>query len=163
MPSCSLWRHCNVAKDFCAWPIWVELTCYLGNDTVISTLSTDRQLTHWDRVKHICVSKLIIIGSDNGLSPEWQCWNIVYWTFGYKNIIENLIAIYTFLLKKMHLKMLSGKWRPFCLGLNVLNIPMTAWPKLGIHTKLENIGNNTTKYTGSYFTVVKVCSCSPFY
>ena len=26
-------------------------------------------LTHWSRVPHICVSKLIIIGSDNGLSP----------------------------------------------------------------------------------------------
>ena len=26
-------------------------------------------LTHWGRVKHICVSKLTIIGSDNGLSP----------------------------------------------------------------------------------------------
>ena len=26
----------------------------------------------------------------------------------------------TFSLKKMHLKMSSGKWRPFCLGLNVL-------------------------------------------
>ena len=26
-------------------------------------------LTHWGRVTHICVSKLTIIGSDNGLSP----------------------------------------------------------------------------------------------
>ena len=26
-------------------------------------------LTHWGRVTHICVSKLIIIGSNNGLSP----------------------------------------------------------------------------------------------
>ena len=26
-------------------------------------------LTHWGRVMHICVSKIIIIGSDNGLSP----------------------------------------------------------------------------------------------
>ena len=27
-------------------------------------------LTHWGRVTHICVGKLTIIGSDNGLSPE---------------------------------------------------------------------------------------------
>ena len=27
------------------------------------------ELTHWDRVTHICVSKLTIIASDNGLSP----------------------------------------------------------------------------------------------
>ena len=26
-------------------------------------------LTHWGHVTHICVSSLIIIGSDNGLSP----------------------------------------------------------------------------------------------
>ena len=27
-------------------------------------------LTHWGRLTHICVNKLTIIGSDNGLSPE---------------------------------------------------------------------------------------------
>ena len=26
--------------------------------------------THWGRVTHICVSKLTVIGSDNGLSPD---------------------------------------------------------------------------------------------
>ena len=36
-------------------------------------------LTHWGRVKHICVNKLAIIGSDSGLSPIHylsQCSNI---------------------------------------------------------------------------------------
>ena len=43
-------------------------------------------LTHWGRVTHICVSKLAIIGSDNGLSPsatihyQNQWWNNVNWT-----------------------------------------------------------------------------------
>ena len=27
-------------------------------------------LTHWGQVTHICVSKLTVIGSDNGLSPD---------------------------------------------------------------------------------------------
>ena len=36
------------------------------------------------------------------------------------NFSETEIEIYTFLFKKMHLKMSSAKWRPFCLGLNVL-------------------------------------------
>ena len=35
------------------------------------------------------------------------------------NVSEILIEIYTFSLKKMHLKM-CAKWQPFCLGLNVL-------------------------------------------
>ena len=32
----------------------------------------DPSLTHWGRVTHICVSKLTIIGSYNGLSPLWS-------------------------------------------------------------------------------------------
>ena len=35
-------------------------------------------LTHWGRVTHICVSKLTIIGSDNGLSPGWR--QAIIWT-----------------------------------------------------------------------------------
>ena len=40
-------------------------------------------LTHWGWVRPMGVSKLTIIGSDNGLSPD-QCWDIVNWTFGNK-------------------------------------------------------------------------------
>ena len=84
-------------------------------------------LTHWGRVTHICVGKLIIIGSDNGLSPGRR--QAIIWTnagilligpLG-TNFIEILIGIQTFSFKKMHLKMSSAKWRPFCLGLNVLS------------------------------------------
>ena len=35
-----------------------------------------------------------------------------------RNFSENLIEIYKFWLKKIHFKMLSGKCRPFCPGLN---------------------------------------------
>ena len=38
------------------------------------------------------------------------------------NFSETLIAIHTFPFKKIHLKMSSGKWRPSCLGLNVLKL-----------------------------------------
>ena len=38
------------------------------------------------------------------------------------NLSEILIAIYIFSFKKMHLKLSSGNWRSFCLGLNVLCI-----------------------------------------
>ena len=83
-------------------------------------------LTHWGRVRHICVSKLIIIGSDNGLPPDRR--QAIIWTnAGLLSIpplrtyfSENLIKIQQFSLKKMHVKMLSAKWRPSCLGLNVL-------------------------------------------
>ena len=83
-------------------------------------------LTHWGRVTHICVSRLTIIGSDNGLSPGRR--QAIIWTnagnllIGPRgtNFSEILIGIQTFSFKKMHLKMSSAKWRPFCLGLNVL-------------------------------------------
>ena len=75
---------------------------------------------------HICVSKLTIIGSDNGLSPERRQANIwtnpgilLIGTLG-TNLSEILSEIHTFSFKKMHLKTLSAKRQPFCLGLNVL-------------------------------------------
>ena len=92
-------------------------------------------LTHWGRVTHICVGKLIIIGSDNGLSPGRR--QAIIWTnagiwlmrpLGTK-FSEILIAIHTFSFKKMHLKMSSAKWRLFCLGLNVLK-PNGAYRKI---------------------------------
>ena len=84
-------------------------------------------LTHWGRVTHICVSKLTIIGSDNGLSPGrhqaiiWINARILLIEPLGTNFSEILIEIKTFSFKKMHLKMSSGKWQPSCLGLNVLN------------------------------------------
>ena len=41
-------------------------------------LSGANELTHWGRVTHICVSKLAIIGSDNGLSPGLR--QAIIWT-----------------------------------------------------------------------------------
>ena len=75
---------------------------------------------------HICIDNLAIIGSDNGLSPGRRL--AIIWTnagilligpWG-TNFSELLIGIHTFSFKKIHLKMSSVKWRPFCLGLNVL-------------------------------------------
>ena len=83
-------------------------------------------LTHWGRVTHICVGKLTIIGSDNGLSPgrrqaiiRTNAGILLIGTLG-TNSSKILSEIRTFSFKKMHLKMSSGRWRPFCLGLNVL-------------------------------------------
>ena len=91
-------------------------------------LSPERPLTltHWGWVTHICVRKLTIIGSDNGLLPGRR--QAIIWTndgilltepLG-TNFSEILIKIHTFSFKKMHLKMSSGNWWPFCLGLSLL-------------------------------------------
>ena len=84
-------------------------------------------LTHWGRVTHICVGNLTIIGSGNGLSPGRR--QAIIWTNAEilsigplgTNFSEISIEINTFSFKKMRLKVSSAKWRPFCLGLNVLS------------------------------------------
>ena len=50
-----------------------------------------------------------------------QCWVIVNWILWNLqiNFSEISILIYTFCVKKMHLKMLSAKWQPFCPSLNL--------------------------------------------
>ena len=76
---------------------------------------------------HICVSKLTIIGSDKGLSPDRR--QAIIWTnagillirtLG-TNLSEILGEIHSFSFKKMHLKMSSAKGRLFSLGLNELS------------------------------------------
>ena len=69
-------------------------------------------------------AKQTTIGSDNDLSPSRRQ-AIIWTTAGIlligplgTNLSEILSEIHTFSLKEMHLKMSSGKWRPFCLGLN---------------------------------------------
>ena len=82
-------------------------------------------LTHWGRVTHICVSKLTIIGSDNGLLPGGR--QVIIWTNDgilligtlETNFREILSKIHIFSLKKVPLKLSSAKWQPFCICLNV--------------------------------------------
>ena len=111
--------HCRICArgQLC----WKRIICEMGIEP--------HALTHWGRVTHICVSYIITIGSDNGLSPGRR--QAIIWTndgilligpLG-TNFNEILIEIHTFSFKKIHVKMSSAKWRPFCLGLNVLNAP----------------------------------------
>ena len=48
-----------------------------------------------------------------------QMWVLQTWIKALGLYIVMLIKIHTFSFKKMHLKMSSVKWRPFCLSLNV--------------------------------------------
>ena len=104
------------------WPsgsIWWYRSGSILAQVMAWCLMTTGHLIHWGRVTHICVSKLSILASDNGLSPGRR--QAIIWTnagilligpLG-TNFSEILIAINTFSFKKMHFKMSSGKWRPF--------------------------------------------------
>ena len=71
------------------------------------------------------------IESDDGWSPVWH--QAIIWTnagilshngpLG-TNLSGILIEIQTFSFKKMCFKMLSARWQPFCLSLNVLIMPV---------------------------------------
>ena len=99
---------------------WSETAVICTNINVFYQCnSVHEMLSHWGQVTHICVSKLSILGSDNGLSPDRRqaiIWTnaeiLLMWPLG-TNFWEILVEINTFPFKKMHLKMSSGKWRPF--------------------------------------------------
>ena len=108
--------HCLLSKQKLPLTHWGWVYIYMSIYIYI----------HWGRVTHISVNKLTIIGSDNGLSPVWR--QAIIWTNDgllsigtlWTNFSENVIKIPTLSFKKMHLKISSGKRRPFCLSLNVL-------------------------------------------
>ena len=73
------------------------------------------------RQSDVCISKLTIIGAVNGLLPDWH--QAIIWTNDgiycllkpqEKNFSKICNKIHTFSFKKMHFKMSSGKWQPFC-------------------------------------------------
>ena len=77
-------------------------------------------VTHWGRATYKCVTKLTIIGPDNGLSPGRR--QAIIWTNAGILLIrslgtkfsEILSEINSFSSKKIPLKMSSGKWCQFC-------------------------------------------------
>ena len=118
---CSL--SCNQLKPPISHLVNLKITGYFRKKI---SLLPGVWLTHWGRVMYICVGKTTIIGSDDGLSPGRRqaiIWTnagiLLIGTLG-TNFSEILIECHSFSFKKMHMKMSSGKWRPSCLGLNVL-------------------------------------------
>ena len=81
--------------------------------------SNELDLTHWGRAMHICISKLTIIDSDNGLSPGRR--QAIIWTNAGILLIRHLGTNFSEILIEIHtFENVVWKWRPFCLGLNEL-------------------------------------------
>ena len=119
----------NSLFQYVSFILHLSLLCCM-NDSQYHLIYYEKRdtysLTHWGQVTNICAGNLTIIGSDNGLSPEWR--QAIIWTnagilsigpLGTK-FNEISMKIQTFPLKKMHFKMSSAKWRPFYVGLNGL-------------------------------------------
>ena len=141
------WEMALLCNDVSHWlGASLESACITSNKTQGSReFWWSGGLTHWDRVTHICVHKLPITGSDNGLLQGRR--QAIIWTNDQilsigpleTNVSEIFNGIPSFSFKKLHLKLSSAKWRPFCLSTNVLTdalvvimynlwFPLTAWP-----------------------------------
>ena len=103
------------------------LLWHLKNDDHIAS-EQPHLIVHWGRMTHICVSKLAIISTDNGLSPGWRqaiIWTdagiLSIWPLGI-NFNDILVEIKTISFKKMRLKVSSVKWRSSCADPHVLTI-----------------------------------------
>ena len=122
----------------------LKLQWQLSNTNVIFNEKTEEtDLTHWGRVTHICLVKLIIIGLGNGLSPGRRqaiIWTnagmLSIWPSG-TNLNKMMITIHIFSFKKMHSKMSSAKWRPNMahhMYQNTLTISvlLTSWKSVNV-------------------------------
>ena len=96
--------------------IWVTENWKIGIEWIVNLLRPNDAYMRRKTYHHFS------IGSDNGLALTRR--QAIIWTNAEMLLIgflgtkfnEILIEIHTFPFKKMHMKMSSGKWRPFCLG-----------------------------------------------
>ena len=115
---------CFISNWSCSYPI-PSYNIYMHSGWFQGSMLC-AYISHWGRVKHICVGKLTVNGLDNGLSLGRRQ-AIIRTNAGILLIIplgtnfsEVLIGFREFSFKEIHLKMAYAKWRSFCLGLNVL-------------------------------------------
>ena len=80
-------------------------------------------LIHWDRVTHICISKLTNIGSDNGLSPGRR--QAIIWTNAGILLIRTLGTNFSEILNVIH-AFHSRKCIWKCRLRNAIHFP---WPQ----------------------------------
>ena len=133
---------CTVLSLILGCPVMINSSHH--KNWSLNTMAQGKFLTHWGRVTHICISKITIIGSDNGLSPGrrqaiiWTNAEILLITPLGTNFSEIIIRVQTFSFKKMELRMSSAKWR------HILARPQ--WVKHVLH-----VWHCYTNWTFSFF------------
>ena len=76
--------------------IIIKIGCNTHLSLQFNSDSDKPPLTHWGRVTHIYVSKLTIIGSDNGLSPGRR--QAIIWTNAGILLIRTLVTNFSEIL-----------------------------------------------------------------
>ena len=157
------WQNRKIKKYplwyYLLWSILCTYQIFLSAHQVKPRYCGFHMSHHWGQMTHICVGKLIIFGSDNGLSSGQRQAIILG-----RNFSEILNEIKTFLLKKICLKMPSAKCCLFRLGLNVL----TYWGQ-ATHIcvgKLTIIGSDNGLLPGRhqaiFWTIAGILLIGPF-
>ena len=91
------WQQQHTTKhEPCAWSVVLMFL-----ESILFHRKWNSTLTHWGRVMHIWVSTLIIIGSDNGLSPG-RCQAII-WTNAGILLIKTLGRNFNDILIETHI------------------------------------------------------------
>ena len=100
---------------------WSAEVAILYNELENHTFSGTNDLSHWGLVMPYAILwSLVIIGSDSGLLPvQYQATNSTNADLLSIRRLEPYFSemsfeIRAFSFNKMHLKMLSAKWQPFC-------------------------------------------------
>ena len=122
IPMLMQWSYCSFALSQ-----WFNKMLLKLSSAKWSFCSDLIVLTHWGWKTHICISKLNINGSDNGLSPGWHqtnIWNndeiLLIWPLG-TNFSDMLFKIHIFIfIQENPFENVIWKLAAFCLGLNVL-------------------------------------------
>ena len=90
-----------------------RFTCRVILLTVTETLVDNN---FWGRVTQTCISKLIMIGPDNGLSPDWR--QAILWTNGWVNWTRGNKHQWKF--NRNQYIIIQEKSRPQCVKLNCI-------------------------------------------
>ena len=125
-----VWRHSSFVNCSTGFMETI-LSSVITECRYILQMVADLQLasifsTHRSRLTHIWVTRLTIIDSDNGLSPNrwqsiiWTCVGILLISHLGTNLSETIIEIHASWFETMHAKMASAKRRPSRTGFNVL-------------------------------------------
>ena len=118
-------KCCHLMTSSCLVYLMVSrLYCHRQYKFHENDIRVPQRLNHWSHMTRIWVSKLghhwfrnwclvACLAESHNMN---QCWLIVNW--GIRNKFnEILIEIQTFSFMELHFKMLSSKWRPFCLSI----------------------------------------------
>ena len=117
-----MWLHV-VMHGRCMSHLWLAFLCWCAS-----------KLTHRGWVTHICVSKLTIIGSYNGLSPDRR--QAIIWTSAGILLIR---THFSKILSKMHSRKLLMHWSYCSLALNHRYVYPTIYPPIVLIWKSVNL------------------------